>query len=507
MQEEKTRRQVLSARPRSLTRSQWRLLRQQERAMIAEQRRYEAAERMRVAREERAAWKSKDFLPAAGLPGKAALRTPQQFKAQAHRAHTGILGITYPFLADPGLGSRGMMIGQNLLGGGVHCFDPFTLYEEGVIDDPNIICSGKVGSGKSTVNKALATRGAAFGYHSYIPADVKGEWTGPARMIGGEAFIIGPGQKDRINMLGSPIKRPETISEEDWEEVTRNRRGMLLEAITERLMPAGRELRPMERSALLFALTQVLRREADEPILGEVVHELFNPEPDEDGRPPVGFTSMREVVEYSQEVGHALARLTFGAMGGVLNGRSTVQFDPSLPMLSVDVSRLEGDRLLDVVMTCTSSWMESALHDGTSRRRFMIYDEGWRVFTQQGLLGRLQHNWKIARNWGISNVLVFHSFGDLETAGDGGQAARSLAHNLVADSSTVISFRQSGKAVRPAQEMLDLTDTAAAMLANLRKGQSLWRIGQRMSLVQVTRTVREAAIFDTDEAMVGHGKA
>jgi hypothetical protein len=69
----------------------------------------------------------------------------------------------------------------------------------------------------------------------------------------------------------------------------------------------------------------------------------------------------------------------------------------------------------------------------------------------------------------------------------------------------VISFRQTGKAVEKAQGMLDLTDTASSLLRDLRKGQSLWRIGQAMSLVQITRTPREAARFDTDERMNGEG--
>lgn len=504
---EKSKRRVVTASARRLSRTDWRLMRRRERELIAEDQKAKAAERARVAREEKTAWRSEDYLPAAGEKGPKALRTSHAFQAQSHRAHTGILGLTYPFLADPGLGAQGMVMGQNLLGGGVFTYDPFSAYEAGVLDDPNIICSGKVGSGKSTLNKALTTRGAAFGYRSYVPADVKGEWTAPARAVGGAAFEIGPGGADRINVLGTPITRPSSYSEEDWEETTRNRRAMLLEAITERLMPEGRELTPMESSALLYALTQVLRRDAEEPVLGDVVHELFNPQKDERDRVPEGFTRMTEVRDHSQEVGHALAKLTQGALGGVLNGKSTVRFDPSLPMLTIDVSRLDGNRLLDVVMTCTSSWMESALQDGTHRRRFMVYDEGWRIFTQHSLLARLQHNWKIARGWGISNVLVFHSFGDLETAGDGGQAARALAHNLVSDSSTVISFRQSGRAVGPAQEMLDLTDTAAGLLTDLRKGQALWRIGQRQSMVQVTRTPREAAIFDTDEAMVKHGAA
>lgn len=506
MEETTSKRHVLRSRFGELNRKDLRGVRKVERRLIIDAYKAETAERGRVAAQEKAAWRSKDFLPKAGEKGPAALRTPRSFAARPHRADSGILGLTYPFLADPGLGTKGTMIGRNLLGGSAFVYGPFDLYKLGIIADPNIIISGKVGEGKSTLVKVLTSRGAAFGNRSYVPADVKGEWTGPCRAIGGSAFEIGPGMGARINPLANPIRRPETISEQEWLVTSRNRRTMLLESITERLL--NRELWAMERSALAYALAQVERREQHEPTLGQVVHELFNPEKNADDRVPEGFGRMTEVTAQSREVGHALARLTTGALGGVLDRRSEgAQFDPTAPMVSVDVSRLRGSELLDVVMSCTSSWMESALMDGTDSRRFMIYDEGWRVFARPPLLRRMQEHWKVARNWGISNVLVMHGFGDLETAGDGGEASRAMAANLVNDSSTVISFRQTGKAVAAAQNMLDLTDTASSLLTRLRRGQSLWRIGQRMSLVQVTRTQREAALFDTDERMVGNGAA
>lgn len=506
MDEERSTRRVLRSRFGDLSRKDLREIKRAERKLVSDHHREVGQQRALVAQQEKAAWKSRDYLPDAGEDGPNALRTPHGFVAPTHRADSGILGLTYPFLADPGLGTKGTMIGRNLLGGSAFVYSPFELYNADVISDPNIIISGKVGEGKSTVVKCLASRGAAFGHRSYVPADVKGEWSGPAESIGGSAFRIGPGMLARINPLANPISRPPSVSEEEWVVTSRNRRILLLEAITERLL--NRELLPMENSALAYALEQVERREQMEPTLAEVVHELFHPEKNGDGLVPEGFTRMTEVASASREVGHALSRLTTGALSGVLDRRSEgVQFDPKDPMVSVDVSRLRGSALLDVVMTCTSSWMESALMDGTDSKRFMIYDEGWRVFARPPLLRRMQEHWKVARNWGISNVLVMHGFGDLETAGDGGQASRAMAANLVNDSSTVISFRQSGKAVTAAQDMLDLTDTASGLLGRLRKGQALWRIGQRMSLVQVTRTPREAGLFDTDERMVGDGAA
>lgn len=505
-QRERTRRRVLSTQFGQVTRKERRSLRKAETDLVVEARKAEAEERARVGREEKNAWKSPDFLPAHGESGPAALRMPRPFVAPTHRVNSGILSMAYPFLADPGLGTRGSMIGRNFLGGSAFCFDAFDLYKADVIDDPNVVISGKVGSGKSTLVKVLAERGAALGKRSYVPADVKGEWTGPARMIGGSAFEIGPGMLARINPLALPIARPSTISETEWEVTSRNRRVLLLETISERLL--NRALEPEEHSAVLYAMEQVLRREQIEPTLGEVVHEMFHPETDSHDAVPEGFRDMDDVAHWSRSVGHALQRLTTGALGGVLDQRSQgVQFDPKAPMVTIDVQRLRGNELLDVVMSCTSSWMESALMDGTDSRRHMIYDEGWRVFARPPLLRRMQEHWKVARNWGISNILVMHGFGDLETAGDGGEASRAMASGLVNDSATVISFRQSGRAVESAQESLDLTDTATSLLTKLRRGQSLWRIGQKMSLVQVTRTAREAAVFDTDDRMVSDAAA
>ena len=208
MVEERSRRRVLRARFGVLSKQERRELRKAERGLVADAYKQEAAERSLIAAQERAAWKSRDYLPKAGEDGAAALWTPRSFVAPTHRADSGILGMTYPFLADPGLGTKGTMVGRNMLGGSAFVYGPFDLYDLGIISDPNIIVSGKVGEGKFTLIKVLTSRGAAFAVRSYVPADVKGEWTDPCRSIGGSAFELGPGMLARINPLANPIPRP-----------------------------------------------------------------------------------------------------------------------------------------------------------------------------------------------------------------------------------------------------------------------------------------------------------
>ena len=100
----------------------------------------------------------------------------------AHRATTAHLQAVYPFVAEGGLGGRGPLIGKDLLGGSF-CFDPWDLYRQGLLTNPNLIIMGQVGRGKSTLVKALIWRQVAWGRQAWI-VDPKGEYGPLARACG-----------------------------------------------------------------------------------------------------------------------------------------------------------------------------------------------------------------------------------------------------------------------------------------------------------------------------------
>ncbi len=59
-------------------------------------------------------------------------------RVPAHQVTTRNLGAAYPFIAEAGLGQRGVVIGDDLLGGSF-VFDPFELYAAGVVSNPNMV--------------------------------------------------------------------------------------------------------------------------------------------------------------------------------------------------------------------------------------------------------------------------------------------------------------------------------------------------------------------------------
>lgn len=167
----------------------------------AEQKRQEMAAAKARADAERAERRATQYLPAAGEPGPAALRSPGRFRLPRHQDTSATLAAQYPFLAEGGLGSEGVFVGQDLYSGGSFVYDPWVLYQAGIITAPNLVLAGIVGSGKSSLAKSLYTRSLPFGRRVYVPGDPKGEHTEIARAVGGRAIQLGHGLPTRLNPL------------------------------------------------------------------------------------------------------------------------------------------------------------------------------------------------------------------------------------------------------------------------------------------------------------------
>lgn len=461
-------------------------------ARIEARARADAAARVRAeAALEREARRATRYLPRAGEDGPAALRMPGRFRLPRHQDTSATLSGHYPFLAEGGLGAAGTFIGQDLYSGGSFVYDPWQLYKAGVITAPNIILAGIVGSGKSSLAKALYTRALPFGRRVYVPGDPKGEHTPVARAVGGRAIVLGPSLPTRLNPLDEGY-RAAGIPDADWAAQVAARRRDLIGALAETVL--DRRLTPVEHTAIDLALADAVRS-AEVPILPMVVDRILAPSSadDPDGR----------LMEDGRMVGHALRRLVAGDLSGLFDGPSTEKFDPTLPMLSLDLSRVaENSALLAVLMTCSAAWMEAALQDPNGGQRFVVYDEAWRLMSYPSLLARMDAQWRLARHYGLANLLVFHKLTDLENVGDQGSRMRALASSLLANAETRIVYRQESDQLGVTAQTLGLTGTERSLLPGLGIGQGLWKIKDRSFVVQHQLHPAELELFDTRSRML-----
>lgn len=433
------------------------------------------------------------YLPSAGETGPQMLRTPGKFRLPKHQDTSAVVAGHYPFLAEAGLGAEGSFIGQDLYSGSSFVYDPWVLYAQGVITAPNIVVAGIVGSGKSALVKSLYTRALPFGRRVYIPGDPKGEHSHIAELVGGKAIILGRGLPQRLNPLDEGY-RASGLSDQDWATQVNGRRRELIGSLAETMLT--RPLSPLEHTSIDHALNAVMLTHST-PVLPHIVDHILNPTidpalPDDD-----------RLKEDGRQLGHALRRLVSGDLQGVFDSPSTVKFDPSLPMVSLDLSRMvDNAALTSVLMTCSSAWMESALLDPNGGQRYVVYDEAWRLMAYPSLLRRMDQQWRLARHYGIANVLIFHKLTDLDNVGDQGSAMRAIASSLLSNAETRVIYRQESDQLGATAQALGLTGTEQSLLPSLGIGQGLWKIAGRSFLTQHQLHPAELEAFDTRSRML-----
>lgn len=434
-------------------------------------------------------------------------RSMRPLNQPAHRATTRNLQALYPFVVDSTLSSHGVYVGRQAGSDGSFVFDPWELYGDGAITNPNILLAGVIGRGKSALAKSLALRMSAFGVRIYVPCDPKGEWGAVATALGAEPIALGRGLPMRVNPL-DPGPRPVGMDTAEWHREVLARRNTLVAALAETAL--DRRLQPVERNALLVALgsvTSPARLEAAvAPVLPEVVEELLDPT---ESAAATLRMSTRELAVESRNLALELRRMVVGDLAGLFDGPTTRALDFQAPVQVLDTSRLAGDdTAVALLMTCAAAWMETAVGTtdlggavGAAGRRLVVYDEAWRMLRHLALVRRMQSQWKLSRALGVANLAVVHRISDLGAVGAAGSEAVALAQGLLADCSTRIVYAQESDQVAATAAALGLTDVEADQLVHLPRGRGLWKVGRHSAIVDHILGEAELPLVDTDARM------
>jgi hypothetical protein len=422
----------------------------------------------------------------------------------AHEITSLHLGAAYPFMTEPGLGSAGVLVGRDLLGGWFN-YDPFNLYRDGVLTNPNMVVFGQIGRGKSAFVKTYLWRQSLFGRRAWV-VDPKGEYGALARAFAVEPLSLRPGGSLRLNPLDAPVERastPLTKRSLQHEDVTRRRSELLASLAAASL---GRILLPPERAALDVAVDTVSGSRSapsvrDQPTLPEVVEALLSP----DARAAKELhTDVAGLASDGRNVALELRRLVAGDLRGMFDGPTSPGIDLRGRLVVLDLSAVYHSAALGVLMTCATAWLQAGLHSRETETRgpvLLVVDEAWAILSNLSVARWLQSTWKLSRAWGVSNVAVLHRISDLEYAGSASSEERGLAKGLLADSETRVVYGQPPGEIERAVEVLGLSQTESELVPNLRRGVALWKVGARSFLVHHRLSPHETELVDTDARM------
>src|SRR5579875_170155 len=400
-------------------------------------------------------------LDASSRQGAAAMSPPA-----AHRATTASLQAAYPFVSDAGP-AGGPLLGRDVMGGPFF-FDPWQLYRGGLLTNPNVLVVGQLGRGKSTFVKTLVWRQLAFGRKAWI-VDPKGEYGPLAAACGVEPVKLVPGGDLRLN----PLTVPGGAGADEAARRGAELAGALLAC------SLGRTLHPAERTALDVAVRRATS--AGQPTLPQVVERLLEPDPAD--------ASLLHTDPATLASDGRIAALELRRM------------------VVVDVSATFATPALPLVMTCATAWLQASLASGASQatQRLVVVDEAWSILSDLGTARWAQATFKLARAFGVANVVVVHRLSDLRAAGPDGSAQEKLAEGLLADSETRVVFGQPPSEAEVTARMLRLSRREADLVPRLPRGAALWKLGARSFLVRHLLGAPERRLVDTDAAMRGSG--
>lgn len=439
----------------------------------------------------------------AHAPGNAGFYLPtKRLRQPPHQCTSMELAAMYPALASRRWPSIGPVLGLDMLSGSEFCFDPWRLYDLGIIPSTGILLMGGYRQGKSFLLKRMISLLALFGRQAINTSDSKGEHVFMAQQIGGDVAQIGtPGSGTYVN----PLQRGPKVgsyTEEAFDISVRIRRQLVIQQMVEIIRDDRTRTAASERSLIEWALDEAVARTNDHPTITDIVR-IFAGVGEGRETPPA---ALGQLTADAANLFHTLRELTDGALSGMFEKESTIRLRTDSPYTVFDTSAagIRGQTALALTQAVTNAWVTEVLADKGSGRKYLIArEEGWRdLRTASALQAQLEQQ-KLAGDLGIAQLLVVHEGGDFDSVGDIGSRERELAQQLVKGFATKISFAQEPGQLAASARAVGLTQEQVSILRDCQKGQAMVTAGTRTTMIDTFATSSdwEVTTFDTDRAM------
>ena len=245
----------------------------------------------------------------------------------------------------------------------------------------------------------------------------------------------------------------------------------------------GGPLTQVEAAALREALRTVRERGVREPTLPDIAAVMFAPTAEMAARL---CTNAPRLATDARRAALALQDLCEGPLRGMFDGPTTPGLDLDSKLVVLDLHAVKDSPAVGILMACATAWMSALLARMAERpgreRMINVADESWKIVQHTGLGEWFQSNFKLARQFGVMNLVVLHKLADLSAAGDAGSRSARIAEGLVADASTRIVYHQDESQVPLTRTLLGLSESEARLISMLSAGPGA--VARRQPLVR-----------------------
>lgn len=469
-------------------------------------------------------------VPARGARRHGAGWSPNRAPVAQYTMTSDQLPVLWPFIAGPALPPTGAQMGFDEQSGASFFADPlgWVLDDRIAVTNPNIVCMGAPGTGKSATTKAFCLRMTDFGYRILVLGDRKDEYEPLCRFFGVEPFALGPGMPWRINPLSfgplahgwadlSPAEAQARASVVFTRWLTLVRGLVGSQKVGDRPVPFGPNEEVVVRAAL-EDLTGYSRggsqlTETTVPQLWQVLDD-----PPDHLVASCRFDSRRDFLDQTRLLRNALGKLVSGVLAGIFDEKTNIQVDWAAPIQSLSLSRLDtlGDEAVGTALMVLNSWgrgMREMAEPGD--RRVVVRDEVWKIM-RLGLAAvmSLDEDFRLSRGGAQATHgaaegadiqwINAHKPSDMLTVGDHGSQAVAVAKDLIHMASTKVLHGQEPRIADELGALMGLGPMAVDAVgrwANQRVGRALWTVGDGRYKVQTVLHPVERQLFYTNEGV------
>lgn len=393
-----------------------------------------------------------------GFTGRAAghsrvVSGPQEWQTTTNLScgfNPNVVGAPSPVIGTP--------LGRHLLTGTDVACDALSWFREGIISNPSAFILSLPGLGKSTLIRKMLMGHVAQGHVPIIAGDIKAEYVGFTRQVGGQVITLGHGHGTLnpldAGALGSVIPilekhRDTLVAGQEAQGNSRkkhvisdlNELDELIERTKEQvhgrqvtmvtaLVSLGRQSSVADWESMLIsvALRELYASGTfgwdDPPVLQDLIDQLEagSEELKDKGR-------ARSDEQWDQRIDNlalSLNSLMDGAVGRIFAGQTTTPIDVNATAVCIDVSAIDrGDKAVKaaVMMACWSASFGSIeashlLADvGLGEQKYFAaaLDELWQILSAApGLVEQIDSLSRLNRSSGLCQYQITHTCKDLE---------------------------------------------------------------------------------------------
>jgi type IV secretory pathway VirB4 component len=376
---------------------------------------------------------------------------------------TAPLSTAFPFISFDLSSNEGILYGVNRHNNSLVLFDRFSL------ENANMVCFAKSGSGKSYAIKLEILRYLMQGVDVII-IDPENEYEFLADAVGGEFFKISLTSQNHVNPFDLPVPGPDDNPDDVLRSNIINLVGLL------RIMLGG--LSPEEDSILDEALTETY---AVRDITAQ-----SDPKTWQNNIPLMSdFEEILESMTGTESLVKRIKKFTKGTFADFFNQQTNISLNKSFIVFGIrDMEESLRPIALYIIMRYVWNIVRTNL-----KKRILVIDEAWWLMQSEDGASFLFGLVKRGRKYWLGVTTITQDVADFMKS-DYGKA-------IITNSSLQLLMKQSTASIDLIQKAFNLTEQEKYLLIEAAVGEGLFFAGRKHVAIAVVASQKENEIIST----------